>query len=90
MSECIRSCIEKLPENFRVILVLSESEGFKNNEISEIMGVTLDTVKIRLHRARVQLRTEIERNCRLYRDERNELACEPTENYVSTKKGISE
>lgn len=90
MSECIRSCIENIPESFRVVLVLSETEGFKNREISKIMGVTLDTVKIRLHRARVLLRKEIEKNCRVYRDERNELACEPTENYARNKDGISE
>lgn len=90
MSECIRSCLENLPECFRVVLVLSESEGFKNRDISKIMGITLDTVKIRLHRARLLLRKEIEKNCRLFRDERNELACEPTENYVSQKNGISE
>jgi RNA polymerase sigma-70 factor (ECF subfamily) len=78
MSECIRNCMENLPENFRVILTLSELEGFKNSEISEIVGITLETVKIRLHRSRALLRKEIEKNCRLYRDERNVLACEPT------------
>lgn len=79
MTECIRSCMENLSEDFRAVLVLSELEGFKNGEIAEIMGVTLETVKIRLHRARALLRKEIERHCRVYRDERNELACEPTD-----------
>jgi len=89
MTECIRSCMENLSEDYRAVLVLSELEGFKNGEIAEIMGVTLETVKIRLHRARAQLRKEIERHCRVYRDERNELACEPTENYFTDKKGVS-
>jgi RNA polymerase sigma-70 factor (ECF subfamily) len=79
MTECIRSCMENLSEDYRAVLVLSELEGFKNGEIAEIMGVTLETVKIRLHRARALLRKEIERHCRVYRDERNELACEPTD-----------
>jgi len=78
MTECIRTCLENLSEEHRAVLVLSELEGFRNSEISEITGVTLDTVKIRLHRARARLRKEIERHCRVYRDERNELACEPT------------
>jgi RNA polymerase sigma-70 factor (ECF subfamily) len=78
MSDCIRDCLGRLPETFRVVLILSESEGLKNSEIAEILSVTLDTVKIRLHRARAALRREIENNCRIYRDERNELACEPT------------
>jgi RNA polymerase sigma-70 factor, ECF subfamily len=87
MTECIRSCMESLSEDYRAVLALSELEGFKNGEIAEITGVTLDTVKIRLHRARAQLRKEIERQCRVYRDERNELACEPTEVHFTDKKG---
>ncbi|MRR57885.1 MAG: sigma-70 family RNA polymerase sigma factor [Deltaproteobacteria bacterium] len=90
MTACIRSCLAKLPEPYRVVLALSDSEGFKNKETAEIMGVTLETVKIRLHRARVQLRKEIENNCRVYRDERNELACEPTEEFSREKNNSSE
>lgn len=81
MTDCIRSCLENLPEINRIVLVLSDLENIRNKDIAEIMGATLDTVKIRLHRARAMLRKEIEKNCRVYRDERNELACEPTEEY---------
>ncbi|MDD2320985.1 MAG: sigma-70 family RNA polymerase sigma factor [Geobacteraceae bacterium] len=90
MTDCIRSCLENLPEAFRVVLVLSELESFKNKEIAKITGVTLETVKIRLHRARALLRKEIERNCKVYRDERNELACEPTEEFYREKTSTSE
>jgi RNA polymerase sigma-70 factor, ECF subfamily len=38
-------------------------EGFTNNEVAEILGVSLDAVKIRLHRARARLRKDIERYC---------------------------
>jgi RNA polymerase sigma-70 factor, ECF subfamily len=86
MTECIRDCMEKLAEDYRAVLVLSELEGVKNSEIAEIMDVTVDTVKIRLHRARAMLRKEIERHCKVFRDERNELACEPTDNYFAEKK----
>lgn len=77
MTDCIRSCLDNLPEAYRITLVLSELENLRNREIAEIIGVTLETVKIRLHRARALLRKEIEKKCRVYRDERNELACEP-------------
>ncbi len=90
MTACIRVCLAKLPEPYRVVLALSDSEGFRAKEIAEIVGVTLETVKIRLHRARALLRKEIEKNCRVYRDERNELACEPTEEFSRKKNGISE
>jgi RNA polymerase sigma-70 factor (ECF subfamily) len=76
MNECIRDFIEKLPENYRAVLILSELEGQKNQEIAEILGLSLDTVKIRLHRARAKLKKELETHCNFYRDERNELACD--------------
>lgn len=66
MNECIRGYIEKLPENYRTVLVLSEWEGLKNNEIAEILGVTLDAVKIRLHRAKTKLKEELETHCEFY------------------------
>jgi RNA polymerase sigma-70 factor, ECF subfamily len=76
MNACIREFIERLPEAYRTVMVLSELEGFKNGEIAAILGVSLDTVKIRLHRAREKLRTELETGCSFDRDERNELACD--------------
>jgi len=66
MNQCIRGYIEKLPENYRTVLILSEWEGLKNNEIAEILGVTLDTVKIRLHRAKSKLKEELETHCEFY------------------------
>jgi len=76
MNECIRNFVENLPTDYRTVVVLSELEGLKNNEIAKILGVSLDTVKIRLHRARAKLKKELETHCSFYRDERNELACD--------------
>jgi RNA polymerase sigma-70 factor (ECF subfamily) len=76
MNECIRGIVERLPENYRAVLVLSEMEEFMNAEIAEVLGVSVDTVKIRLHRARTMLKKELESKCNFYRDERNELACD--------------
>lgn len=66
MNDCIRGYIEKLPEDYRVVLALSEYEGLKNNEIAGILGISLDTVKIRLHRARAKLKEELENNCEIH------------------------
>jgi len=55
MNNCIREYIDQLTEDYRTVLVLGEVEGFKNREIAEILGVSLDMVKIRLHRARAKL-----------------------------------
>lgn len=76
MNACIRNVIKKLPEEYRTVIVLGELEEFKNNEIAEILQVSLDTVKIRLHRARAKLKKELENLCCFYRDERSVLSCD--------------
>ncbi len=79
MNSCIRNVIDGLPENYRAVLTLSELEDFKNRKIAEILGITLESVKINLHRARSRLRKELEHRCEFYRTEKSELACEPAE-----------
>ena len=76
MSDCIREIVESLPENYRTVLILSEFEELADCQIAEVLDISLETVKIRLHRARAKLRKELERHCSFYRDERNELACD--------------
>ncbi len=76
MNECIRSVVEKLPENYRTVVALSELEGFRDDEIAEILGISIHTAKIRLHRARARLKKDLEAHCNFYRDERNEFACD--------------
>jgi len=73
MNECICNFIERLPESYRTVLILSEFEGLKNSEISEILDVSLDTVKIRLHRAREKLKAELIAKCDSYWLEDNEF-----------------
>lgn len=76
MTACIRGVVEQLPENYRTVLLLSEFEDLTNAEISVILDISLDTVKIRLHRARIALRSAMERQCSFYHDERSELMCD--------------
>lgn len=82
MSECIHEFVERLPENYRAIVLLSDIEGLKNREIAEVLGISLDTVKIRLHRGREKLKKELESGCSFDRDEGDILVCDrksPTE-----------
>lgn len=76
MNECIRALVDQLPENYRTVLLLSEFEEFTNAEISEMLELSLDTVKIRLHRARTHLRKTMDSHCNFYRDKRNVLRCD--------------
>jgi RNA polymerase sigma-70 factor (ECF subfamily) len=76
MAECIRDYIENLSADYRTVLILHDLEGFKNREIAKLLGCTLDTVKIRLHRARKKLQSVLASNCNFYRDENNVLHCD--------------
>ncbi len=73
MSDCVQSYIQRLPENYRVVLVLSEFEGLKDGEIAETLGISPGTVKIRLHRAREKLKEDILAYCDTYWVEENEF-----------------
>ena len=77
--------IDQLPETYRTVLLLSEEEGFKNREIAEILQVSLDNVKIRLHRAKSKLKVSLQNNCDFYLDERSEISCDRKQQCDSEK-----
>jgi len=55
----VRKAIEELPDDFRVVVVLSFLEGFSYQEIAEIADLQLGTVKSRLHRGRKLLQKQL-------------------------------
>jgi RNA polymerase sigma-70 factor, ECF subfamily len=65
MNDCIRELILGLPDNYRTVLVLGDLEGLQDREIAEVLGVSLQTAKIRLHRARERLKRELQSRCEL-------------------------
>jgi RNA polymerase sigma-70 factor (ECF subfamily) len=82
MNDCIRQFINELTEKNRTVFALSQYENLTNKEIAEILNITIDSVKIRLHRAKENLKDSLIRNCNVYFDECSELSCEP----ISTHK----
>ncbi len=76
MNECIEEFVERLPYDYKVVLILSEYEHLKNKEIAEILKISLETVKIRLHRAKAKLKKELDAGCDFYHDENNILSCD--------------
>jgi RNA polymerase sigma-70 factor (ECF subfamily) len=56
LSDVIQLGIETLPADQRAVLVLSDVQGFSYQEIADITGISLGTVKSRLSRARTRLR----------------------------------
>jgi RNA polymerase sigma-70 factor, ECF subfamily len=77
MSECVQRFLVALPDDYRAVIMLAEIEGLTGREISELLGVPLTTVKMRLHRARRMLQEELEAGCSFCCDDRGVLVCEP-------------
>lgn len=76
MSDCVKGYVDELPQDYRIVLLLSVVEEFKNQEIADVLGISLDNVKVRLHRAKAKLRDSLTKNCDFYRNEQNVLACD--------------
>lgn len=87
MSDCIRGVIENLPDNYRAVVILSQLEGLQNKEIAEILDLSLDVVKARLHRGKARLKKELLNYCHFSWDERNEFTCDPKGTVKNNNKG---
>lgn len=77
MGSCVQIYIEGLSDGYRSVIMMHDLEGLTSVEIASSLGLTLATVKMRLHRARLRLRAQLEADCALTYDERNVLVCEP-------------
>lgn len=53
----VRRCIERLPISYRVVLLLRDIEELDTEETARLTGLSPGAVKVRLHRARLALRT---------------------------------
>ncbi len=78
MSTCVQKYLMNLPDTYRAVMMLHDVDGLTNEEISEFLGITLATAKIRLHRARVKLRAALKNACSFSSDERGVVVCQPT------------
>ncbi len=56
LSAVIQAGLAELPEDQRIVLILSDIQGLTYDEIAQIVGINLGTVKSRLSRARAKLR----------------------------------
>lgn len=57
----VRQLVQSLPEPHRTVLVLRDLEELSTEETAALLGVRVNAVKTRLHRARQALRTMLER-----------------------------
>jgi RNA polymerase sigma factor (sigma-70 family) len=61
LSHAIQDCLNRLPDDFRVVAVLADVQGYEYQEVAEVIGKPLGTVKSRLARARARLRECLQR-----------------------------
>lgn len=76
-SACVQRCLDFLPDHYRAVILLREAHSLTAAEIAELLGVTVATVKIRLHRARRMLRQVMEQGCAISNDHCGVPACQP-------------
>lgn len=62
LANAIQDCLNGLPDEFRVVAVLSDVQGLDYQEISAVVGKPLGTIKSRLARARARLRDCLQRH----------------------------
>jgi RNA polymerase sigma-70 factor (ECF subfamily) len=60
----VREYIDRLPESYRVVLVLRDIEQLPADVVAEKLQITRDNLKVKLHRARQALRTLLDPHMR--------------------------
>ncbi len=55
----LREAVQKLPPQYRIVLVLRDMEGLSDEDVAEVTGLRSGTVRVRLHRARLFVRNEL-------------------------------
>ena len=61
LQAALHDAVAALPEERRIVVVLRDLEGLAYEEIAEVLGLPLNTVRSRLHRARLDLKAKLER-----------------------------
>ncbi|MCB0352952.1 MAG: sigma-70 family RNA polymerase sigma factor [Bdellovibrionales bacterium] len=61
MRQEIEEAIQVLPEEYKMIFILRDVDGLSNQEVGEVLGLSVPAVKSRLHRSRLMLRKKLHR-----------------------------
>ena len=77
MSECVQDYLNRLSDSYRAVILLHDMHELTASEIAQLLGESLATIKIRLHRARRKLSLALGGGCNFSHDERDILVCEP-------------
>jgi RNA polymerase sigma-70 factor (ECF subfamily) len=55
----LEEAVEKLPDAYRAIFILRDIEDMSTTDAADVLEITEDNVKVRLHRARALLRKSL-------------------------------
>lgn len=61
LRETLEAAINRLPDQYRAVFVLRDVDGLSNQEVGEILELSIPAVKSRLHRSRLMLRRKLQR-----------------------------
>jgi RNA polymerase sigma-70 factor (ECF subfamily) len=55
----LEKAIDELPEVYRVVFYLRDIEGLSNEEVSQVLEISVPAAKSRIHRARLYIRDKV-------------------------------
>lgn len=76
MSQCVQNYLNRLSDSYRAVILLHDMHELTATEIAQLLGESLDNIKIRLHRARRKLKVALDTGCEFSVDESSTLTCE--------------
>ena len=57
---CLEQALKRLPASQRLVLVLRDVEGWSGAEVCDLLGISPENQRVRLHRARCRMRSALE------------------------------
>jgi len=85
MSQCVQDKLSLLPEAQRSVIIFADIMDLSHQEMADILGLTVENVKVKLHRARKKFKAILEKECTFEVDERSVLVCEPVDKRKSDR-----
>jgi RNA polymerase sigma-70 factor (ECF subfamily) len=74
---CVQRCLDFLSDSYRAVILLHEGHSLTATEIAHLLGESVGTVKIRLHRARRKLQEIMAIGCAISQGNNGVPCCEP-------------
>ena len=78
-ANCVHEYTNRLPDQYRVVLVLHDLENLPLKQVAEVMGSSLGATKVRLHRARKRFEEICRIECEQFYNEDGIFCCLPKE-----------